>query len=504
MANIKISELPVASTPLTGAEELPVVQLGNTVKATVNNLTTFLPVATLQQVLNNNHNLLDAINLQGTGAGSGNSGKNINGLGANAAASNTGDLINALGTQAAQSNHGLYVNALGYQAAQNNTANSVNALGNQAAKGNTGTNVNALGYQAGLNNTYSDVTLLGYGATADDNMQLVLASYSTANQARIYFGNISDNRNYELPDASGTIALTADIIPSTLQQVTTGINKNLINGINLQGTGAGATNSGTNINALGTNAASTNTKSDINALGNSAANNNTSDNVNALGNNAAISNSGEGNVNALGLSSGEHNSGSDVNFLGRLSGSYNTGNSINGLGYQAAKSNTGSNVNAIGYQAGVSNSFSHVTLLGKSATANATSQLVLSNGSNNARISYINLTASRTYELPDTSGTFTLTSGIGVSGFMTRWTSATSVGASTLLSDNANTISIGNSSPSASARLQVDSTTSGFLPPRMNTAQRNAIFSPAEGLCVYDTTLHKLYVYDGTTWQACW
>ena len=28
--------------------------------------------------------------------------------------------------------------------------------------------------------------------------------------------------------------------------------------------------------------------------------------------------------------------------------------------------------------------------------------------------------------------------------------------------------------------------------------------SPSEGWVYYDSTTHKLYTYDGTTWQACW
>lgn len=63
---------------------------------------------------------------------------------------------------------------------------------------------------------------------------------------------------------------------------------------------------------------------------------------------------------------------------------------------------------------------------------------------------------------------------------------------------------VGTATIAASAILQADSTTQGFLPPRMTTVQRVAISSPAEGLEVYDTTLHKLYVYDGTIWQAAW
>jgi hypothetical protein len=52
-----------------------------------------------------------------------------------------------------------------------------------------------------------------------------------------------------------------------------------------------------------------------------------------------------------------------------------------------------------------------------------------------------------------------------------------------------------------SSMLQVDSTTQGFLPPRMTTTQKNAIASPAAGLVVYDTTLAKLCVYT-TTWET--
>jgi hypothetical protein len=53
----------------------------------------------------------------------------------------------------------------------------------------------------------------------------------------------------------------------------------------------------------------------------------------------------------------------------------------------------------------------------------------------------------------------------------------------------------------ASAILQADSTTRGFLPPRMTTTQKNAISSPASGLMVYDTDTNKLCCYNGTSWN---
>lgn len=55
-----------------------------------------------------------------------------------------------------------------------------------------------------------------------------------------------------------------------------------------------------------------------------------------------------------------------------------------------------------------------------------------------------------------------------------------------------------------SAILELSSTTQGFLPTRMTTTQRLAISTPGEALTVWDSTLHKLYCWDGSAWQAAW
>lgn len=60
---------------------------------------------------------------------------------------------------------------------------------------------------------------------------------------------------------------------------------------------------------------------------------------------------------------------------------------------------------------------------------------------------------------------------------------------------------VGTASPNAAALVQIDSTTQGFLPPRMTTAQRDAISSPPAGLLIYNTTTNKLNVYT-TAWEA--
>lgn len=64
-------------------------------------------------------------------------------------------------------------------------------------------------------------------------------------------------------------------------------------------------------------------------------------------------------------------------------------------------------------------------------------------------------------------------------------------------------VGIGTSNPNASAVLDVESTTQGFLTPRMTTTERLAIGSPANGLMVYDTTLKSFYHYDSssTSWS---
>lgn len=65
------------------------------------------------------------------------------------------------------------------------------------------------------------------------------------------------------------------------------------------------------------------------------------------------------------------------------------------------------------------------------------------------------------------------------------------------------TLAVGTFSAAvASAQLEVVSTTKGFLPPRMTTAQKNAIASPAAGLVVYDTTLGKLCVRTASAWET--
>jgi hypothetical protein len=61
---------------------------------------------------------------------------------------------------------------------------------------------------------------------------------------------------------------------------------------------------------------------------------------------------------------------------------------------------------------------------------------------------------------------------------------------------------VGASTLVACAILQADSTSKGFLPPRMTTAQRDLIGTPAAGLMIYNTSTNRPNFYDGSAWVA--
>ena len=62
-------------------------------------------------------------------------------------------------------------------------------------------------------------------------------------------------------------------------------------------------------------------------------------------------------------------------------------------------------------------------------------------------------------------------------------------------------VGIGTTHPEPSIALQIDSTTGGFVPPRMTNAQMNAIPTPLEGSIVYNTTFSALFLYSSGTWN---
>jgi hypothetical protein len=97
----------------------------------------------------------------------------------------------------------------------------------------------------------------------------------------------------------------------------------------------------------------------------------------------------------------------------------------------------------------------------------------------------------------------TLTPDTGLSrsaaGVVAVGTGAQGSRAGTLLTGR---VGLGVASLNAASLLELSSTTQGFLPPRMTTAQRDAITSPPEGLEIFNTTTKKKNIYNGTAWEV--
>lgn len=62
-------------------------------------------------------------------------------------------------------------------------------------------------------------------------------------------------------------------------------------------------------------------------------------------------------------------------------------------------------------------------------------------------------------------------------------------------------VGIGTTTPNESSMLDIQSTTKGILIPRMTSAERTVIASPANGLLVFDTTSKSFWFYNVNTWK---
>jgi hypothetical protein len=59
----------------------------------------------------------------------------------------------------------------------------------------------------------------------------------------------------------------------------------------------------------------------------------------------------------------------------------------------------------------------------------------------------------------------------------------------------AQSVGIGTGTPNVSAKLDITSTNSGLLPPRMTTAQRYSIVNPVPGLMMLNTSTQSMEIY---------
>jgi hypothetical protein len=136
-----------------------------------------------------------------------------------------------------------------------------------------------------------------------------------------------------------------------------------------------------------------------------------------------------------------------------------------------------------------------------SGSTSATTSLLVQNSAGTAALRVTDDRIVKTFNGLDLSGNYLYANGVGNASLFggTSWVfDATSNGSFRFRNGS---MALGASVADATAHLDVQSTTKGFLPPRMTTTQKNAISSPAAGLVVYDSTTNKLCCYDGSSWN---
>ena len=124
-------------------------------------------IPTLQEVLDNNHDLVDGNNFQGASAGSNNGGSSVNAFGTQAAEDNTGNKVNALGGSAGRENTGNNVNLFGSDAGLRNIGSDCNFFGTAAGQDNQDFNVHGFGGNAGRRNQSRNAVFIGSRAGYD-------------------------------------------------------------------------------------------------------------------------------------------------------------------------------------------------------------------------------------------------------------------------------------------------------------------------------------------------
>ncbi|WP_415325843.1 hypothetical protein [Chryseobacterium sp. MMS23-Vi53] len=97
---------------------------------------------------------------------------------------------------------------------------------------------------------------------------------------------------------------------------------------------------------------------------------------------------------------------------------------------------------------------------------------------------------------------FTSFYGLGVSANRLQFhASSKSDEAPAMVLTNNKNVGIGTTDPNSSAILELSSTNRGFLPPRMTTAQRDALNPKPAGIMIYNTSVNIMQYWNGSSWQ---
>ncbi|MHA8049478.1 beta strand repeat-containing protein [Aquirufa sp. ROCK-SH2] len=213
----------------------------------------------------------------------------------------------------------------------------------------------------------------------------------------------------------------------------------------------------------------------------------------AVGHNSGLNiTTGSQNV-AIGMESLSDNTTAGNNVaVGAYSLDFNTGGNNTAIGFNSGKNNTtGAGNTILGYRAGENVSTgSNNVLIGSSGGFNITT------GSGNISLGNSNLISGSNNTI---IGGTTTSLNIGAAFRSQIIALANGIGRVRVFADSLGLVGINTITPAAA--LDIPSTTSGILVPRMTTAQKNAISvsSGVESLLVYDTDVDMFYFYNLAT-----
>jgi hypothetical protein len=480
-------------------------------------------------------------------------------IGSSAGTANQGVNANtvAIGGGAGHTAQGQSAISIGYVAGATNQSANALAIGGNSAQANQASQAVALGYAAGQYSQGANAVALG--AFAGNNGQVansiaINATGSSLNpsNAGFYVSPIrsSSPTNYLLYYNTTTneiVSATPSLVDLTTNQTIGGtktFSSNIVvNGVNI-GRGLGNNDESVAVGAGAMGSSNVNGKRNT-AIGAGAMaqyNGTYWDNNTSVGyHNMPNMTSGSGNTSVgaesmLYLLTGEQNTS-----IGNQSLINVTGNNNVGVGKRSGQTiSTGSQNTIVGTDADVlANNLSNASALGYGAIVGASNTIQLGNSSvTNVKTSGKITAGVVTYPNTDGAANQVLaTNGSGVVSWSTP--SSTSI-ASISNTSNANgaiissgvlsltpadatnggivttsaqsmagdktftgKVQVGVGAANASAALDVQSTTQGFLPPRMTYAQRNLISSPVAGLVLWCSncgTSGELQVYNGSAW----
>ena len=117
-------------------------------------------------------------------------------------------------------------------------------------------------------------------------------------------------------------------------------------------------------------------------------------------------------------------------------------------------------------------------------------------------IRFTNLTGAAAALFENSTNQFTFQNATNGGNIRFQTTNMLGATLTALIVDSDQSVGVGVTIIEKTAKLQVDSNSKGFLPPRMTSLEREDIVSPANGLIVYDTTLQAFCGYADNGWKT--